>query len=120
MSSRRFTYQTTLCFGTDGEPSYSEVECKFAYSVAWGEAPSRDDPGSGSQVDDCELLTVEGKPRPWDMGFGFITDDQFAEDCVERVLDKEEDEMIAEAADWCVADEDDARERQYEDRREAF
>lgn len=115
--SRRFIYQTTLYFGTDGEPGYSEMECTFAYSVDWGSAPSHDDPGSGSQVDDCELLTVDGKIRPWNVGYGFITDDQFAEDCIERLLDKEEDDMIAEASEWLIADEDEARERQAEDRR---
>lgn len=120
MSNRRFKYQTTLHFGTDGEPSYSEMECQFAYSVDWGSSPSRDDSGSGSQVDDCELLTVEGKPRPWDMGYGYISDDEFAETCVEKVLDREEADMIAEATDDLLADEDAARERRDEDRREAF
>lgn len=99
----RYTYSTTLSFGTDGEPSYSEIDVQVSYRVVWGapETPPAYShgglPADPDEVDDVRLDLVEGKPRPWDMGFGFITDDEFAYQVEDRFGDMWP-ELIAEAA----------------------
>lgn len=110
---RRYTYATTLRFGTDGEPDYAEVDVEVSFSVAWGSPesgrfgpPENYDPGCGDVVEDIKLLTVEGKPRPWGMGYGLISDDAFAETVAER-LEAEHGDMVASATEDEVAAEDD-------------
>ncbi len=104
----RYTYACTLSFGVDGEPTYSEVEAEFSYTVSPGSpetgrfGPPEDyDPGSPAVVEDVRLEKVEGKPRPWDMGYGFIPDDEFATDCEEKVggSDHHLEAMLREAAE---------------------
>ncbi len=56
--------------------------------------PYKYDPGSPSIAEDIQLDLVEGKPRPWDMGYGFISDDQFAEMVIEKI---NEDDLIQNA-----------------------
>jgi hypothetical protein len=123
--SKRYTYSGTITFGHDGEPGYSEVEVTVSYSVAWGSPetgrysgpPENYDPGSPSVVEDIKLEKVEDKPRPWDMGFGNWPDDEFEKDVIER-LEAHEDRMIAEASEEEAYQDEQAREHQYEARRE--
>jgi hypothetical protein len=122
--SRRFTYTTTLNWG--GDTPTAEIEVTVSYLVSWG-APeqgpsyaSGGQPADPDEIDDVRLDLVEGKPRPWGMGFGYVTDDEFATDCVEKIEGNAHhlEAMLNEAADWARADEDDAAERRAEDRRE--
>jgi hypothetical protein len=103
----RYRYSTTLSFGSDGEPNYSEVDVTVSYTVAWGSPesgagymadPYRYDPGSPDVVEDIRLELVEGKPRPWGMGCGYISDDEFAEMVAER-LEDDEPALLQEARD---------------------
>lgn len=119
--SRRYRYATCLSWGGD-EPT-AEVEVEVSYSVAWGSpesgrfgAPENYDPGSPDVVEDIRLELVEGKPRPWDMGFGFLSDDEFERDVIEK-LEAHEADMIAEARDEEAAAEDAYREAEWEERR---
>lgn len=120
---RTYRYATTLSFGTDGEPGYTEVDVEVSFSVAWGSpesgrfGPPEDyDPGCGDEVEGIKLLTVDAKPRPWDMGYGFVTDDTFAEMVADR-LDDERDAMIAAAIQDEVAARDSYLEAEADERR---
>lgn len=106
--ARRYTYACTLSWGGD-EPT-AEVEVEVSYSVAWGSSasghfgpPEHYDPGAGDVVEDIRLETVEGKPRPWGMYYGYIAneDDQFATDCIEKIegSDHHLEAMIIEASE---------------------
>lgn len=121
----RYTYATTLSFGTDGEPGYSEVEVEVSYEVSFGAPetgrfgpPEHYDPGSGDEVHSIRLEKVEGKARPWDMGFGFLSDDAFAE-MVEERLDAAEHQraMIAEAIETEASDYEAYQEMLADERR---
>ena len=123
--TRRYTYSTTLNWG--GDTPTAEIEVEVSYSVAWGSPetgrygdPSNYDPGSGDLVEDIRLEKVEGKPRPWDMGYGFLPDDDFATDCIEKIegSDYHLEAMVAEASEITQGQDDEARERQYEARLE--
>lgn len=125
MRPARYRYGTTLAFGTDGEPSYSEVDVEVSYEVSFGTpesgrfgSPENYDPGSGDEVHSIRLETVEGKPRPWLMGFGFLSDDDFAEMVAERLgSDEHVAAMVAEAAETDLADRDAYEESRWEERR---
>jgi hypothetical protein len=124
--SRRYTYVSTLNWG--GDIPTAEVEVEVSYTVAWGSPetgnygpPENYDPGSAPLVEDIRLEKVEGKPRPWDMGCGFLSDDEFATECVEKIEGSERDleAMIneaSEAEEARGADPDDARDRERDDR----
>ena len=99
--SRRYTYATTLSWG--GDTPTAEIEVEVSYSVAWGSPetgrwgqPENYDPGSPDLIEDIKLELAEGKPRPWDMGYGYLPDDEFEQDCIEK-LETHEDDMLAEA-----------------------
>jgi hypothetical protein len=125
--SRRYTYATTLNWG--GDTPTAEVEVEVSYTVAWGSPeagnygpPEHYDPGSGDLVEDIRLEKVEGKPRPWGMYYGYIAneDDEFATTCIEKIegSDHHLEAMINRASEIEAARDDEARERQYEARRE--
>jgi len=66
----RYRYATTLSFGSDGEPNYSEVEVEVSFTVAWGSPetgagymadPYKYDPGSPDEVEDLRLEQVDGR-----------------------------------------------------------
>ena len=110
MRKRRYTYTTCLTWGGD-EPT-AEVEVEVSYTVLWG-APeqgpsyaSGGQPADPDEIDDIRLEKVEGKPRPWNMGYGFITDDDFATDCIEKIEGDERhlEAMLIKAADDASAD----------------
>ena len=114
----RYTYATTLSWGGD-EPT-AEVEVEVSFSIAWGRPaqisgpPEQCYPGEADEIDDIKLLTVDGKSRPWNMGFGYVSDDEF----VTMVLDELEacfDAMICEAA----AEDEARRDDEADYRREA-
>jgi hypothetical protein len=122
---RRYTYATTLSFGSDGEPGYSEVDVEVSYQVYFGRpaqtyGPAENCyPAEADEVDDVRLEKVEGKPRPWDMGFGFLSDDAFAEMVVEQLerSDEHHRAMAAEAAEDEAAARDDYLESLADERR---
>ena len=120
---RRYHYAASLSWGGD-EPT-AEHEVEVEYSVAWGSPesgrfgpPENYDPGSGDMVEDIKLLLVNGKPRPWDMGFGFITDGEF-EEMIREKLDCDEhlSAMIQGATEDDQAAEDSYREAEADERR---
>lgn len=97
--TRRYNYTTTLNWG--GDTPTAEIEVEVSYEVAWGSPesgrsgpPENYDPGCGDAVEAITLEKVEGKPRPWDMGYGYLPDDEFAQDCIEKI----------EASDWCIGE----------------
>lgn len=124
----RYTYGTTLSFGTDGEPDYRELDVEVSYEVDFGTPesgrfgpPENYDPGSGDEVHSIQLLTVEGQPRPWDMGYGFLSDDAFAEMVVETLegSDRHLRRMVEGASEKEAGRADDYAEMRAEELREA-
>jgi hypothetical protein len=121
--SRRFSYTTTLEWG--GDTPSAEIEVTVSYLVTWG-APeqgpsyaSGGQPADPDEIDDIRLERVEGKARPWGMGYGYITDDEFAADCVEMIGGSEHhlESMLIEAAERDADDEAAAAECRAEYRR---
>lgn len=120
--SRTYHYEATVCLGSD---EGSEFDVKVSYTVAWGSPETGRfgpvegyDPGSGDEIENIKLLTVNGKARPWDMGYGFLSDDAFAEMVVEMLEADHAELMLNEAAEEEDARRDEAAERQYEARLE--
>lgn len=116
----RYRYSASLSWG--GDAPTAEVEVEVSFSVAWGSPetgrgymadPAKYDPGSPDVVEDIKLLTVDGRSRPWDMGFGFLSDDEFERDVIEK-LEVHHDDMIAEAQLDEMPDPDAQREERRE------
>lgn len=112
---RRYTYTATLNWG--GDTPTAEIEVTVSYSVSPGspeQGPSYDSggqPGEDPMVEDITLDLVEGKQRPWDMGYGYISDDDFATDCVEKIegSDRHLEAMLNEATEVEDAESDEAQ-----------
>jgi hypothetical protein len=122
--SRRYTYATTLSWG--GDVTTAEVEVEVSYAVTWG-APARGpsyasggQPADPDEIDDIRLEKVEGKPRPWGMGYGFISDDDFADECVQMIEGSERlmADLLTHAAEEAAADYHEAMEYRAEMRAE--
>jgi hypothetical protein len=116
----RYTYTASLEWGGD-EPT-AEVEVTLSYTVAWGSPetgrfgpPENYDSGSPDIVEDIKLELVEGKSRPWDMGYGYLPDDDFEQDVIEK-LEAHEDDMLAEAREVEAGRAHDAAESRWEER----
>ncbi len=117
-----YHYACTLSWGGDEPTAELEVEC--SYNVAWGSpesgrfGPPEDyDPGAGDVVEDIKILTVDGKPWPHDISYGFMSDADSEAMLVERLEDHEED-MIANAVEEEASRADNAAERRFEDMRD--
>lgn len=117
MSSRRYTYATTLAYSTGDVPEADEVEVEVSFTVAWGSpetgnyGPPEDyDPGSASEVEDLKLLSVDGVGGPFD---------QHDEAAILQILATNHTEaMLSEANDAESYDEDAAIERRHEEQRD--
>lgn len=121
--ARRYAYAASLSWGGD-EPT-AELEVEVEYSVAWGSPetgrgymadPEKYDPGSPDIVEDIKVLKIDGRERPWALGFGFISDAE-AETMITEKLEAHEEDMIRDAAEVEAADADEARERRWEETR---
>ena len=113
MTQTRYTYATTVSFGED-EPT-PEFEVEVSYLVCWG-APeqgpsyaSGGQPADPDELDDIRLDTVDGKPRPWNLGPSW-TDNAFAESVL-QILENpiHQAAMLERAAEQSEQDPDDAR-----------
>lgn len=116
--SRQYIYACTLSFGGDEPTAELEVQCSF--SVAWGQPesgrfgkPEDYDCGAPDMVEDIKILSVDGKPWPVDLSYGFMSDADTHEMLVEA-LEAHEDEMIAVAYAELADDHIDAMERRAE------
>lgn len=122
-----YTYATTLVWGGD-EPT-AELEVTCSYSVAWGSPecgrgymadPALYDPGSPDVLKDIKILTVEGKPWPVDIPYGYQIDAQLHEMLVEKLESEHEYDML----DWARmkegVDPDGVREARLERLRDGF
>lgn len=105
------TYATTLAYGDD------EAEIEVSFTVAWGSPasghygpPEHYDPGSGDEIEDLKLLSIDCVGGPFDQHYEALILQEIAQNHTEA--------MIAEASEDEAAREDDAREHQYESRRE--
>ena len=121
---RRYTYATTLTWGGD-EPT-AELEVVVSFTVAWGAEPSgmfgppeNYDPGSADEIEDIRVVSVDGKPWPVDLSFGFQSPEQDHEMIVDR-LDDHYEEMIRSAIEECEADRDDAADHRRRSARESW
>ena len=110
---RRHTYATTLSWGGD-EPT-AELDVTVSFTVEWGSPPSRDDPGSGDLIESITVLTVDGKPWPVDLSYGFQTPEQDHEMIVDK-LDDHHDDMIESAIADLAYERDEAADSRREDR----
>ena len=123
--SRTYHYETTLSWGGD-EPT-AEVDIKVSFTVAWGSSetgrfgpPENYDPGSADEIENIKLLTVDNRAGPWDMGYGFLSDDEFAEMVVEMLEADHADRMLHEATEEDDGRRDEAAEYRAEARQEAL
>jgi hypothetical protein len=123
--SKRYTYALELSWG--GDTPTAEMEVEVSYTVTWG-APeqgpsyaSGGQPADPDEIDDIRLEKVEGKPRPWGMGYGFISDDDFADECVQMIEGSERlmADLLTNAAEEAAADYDDAMDYHAEQQRDA-
>ena len=119
----RYTYATTLSWGGDTPTAELEVEC--SYTVAWGSPergrfgrPEDYDPGAGDVVEDIKILTVDGRPWPVDLSYGFQTPAQDHDMLVDKLEGDHEADMIAEAVEAEVGRADDDADRRYREMRE--
>jgi hypothetical protein len=123
MTSRIYSYACTLAWGGDEPTAEIEVEC--SYSVAWGSpesgrfGPPEDyDPGAGDMVEDVKILTVDGKPWPVDLTYGFLGEMSTYGMLADKLLDAHEEEMLLEAVEVESARADAAAEDRFERMRE--
>lgn len=111
---RRYTYSTTLSFGTDGEADYREVDVEVSFTCSPGRAetpPSYSHgglPAEGREIDDIRLETVNGRERPWRIYEGWIPneDDDFAS-TVSDIFENNPalmEQLLIEAAEEDLAD----------------
>lgn len=120
--ARRYTYSTGVSFG--GDTPTAEFDIQVSFLVAWGrpETPPTYShgglPADPDEIDDIRLELVDGKPRPWNVSFGMVSDDEFADGIAEKLLAEQYDEMLIEARECEAGDRADAEERRWEDRRE--
>lgn len=118
--ARRYTYKTTLSFGTDGEADYAEVDIEVSFTCSPGrpETPPAYAhgglPAESPEIDDIRLDKVGGKPRPWGMYDGWIPkeDDAFATTVVDIFENTPElmEQLLIEVALTNAADHDAAAE----------
>lgn len=98
MTAKRYTYATTLSWGGDTPTAELEVECTFA--VEWGEPaqlsgpPERCHDGSPSYVEDIKIISVDGKPWPVDLSYGYQTEAQDHDMLVDKLVFDHEEYMI--------------------------
>lgn len=118
-----YRYACTLSWGGDEPTAELEIECSFL--VAWGSpesgwsGPPEDyDPGCGDAVECIKILTVDGKPWPVDISYGFQTDAQSHEMLVEKLESDHEGEMIQAAIEDEAYRRDQAAEDRFERMRE--
>lgn len=125
--TRTYHYEATVCLGGDGEDESAEFDVKASFTVAWGSPETGRfgpvegyDPGAGDEIEDIKLLTVNGKARPWDMGYGFLSDDAFAEMVIEMLEAHHAEHMLHEAAEEDDGQRDQAAEYRAEAAAEAL
>lgn len=120
----RYTYDTCLTFGTDGEADFAEVDVTVSFACDFGTPETGRfgpvefyDPGSGDDVHSIRLEKVGGRPAPWNLHFH--SDKHFAALVVEMLEASERDleAMIQEASETAADDHYAALERRWEDRR---
>jgi len=103
MSGERYTFAACLTWGGDIQTGEADVEC--SYTVTWGcpaSSPSYasgGDPADPDEIDDVRILTVNGKPWPVDMSYGYQTPAQDHEMLVDKLLSDHYDNMLAEASE---------------------
>lgn len=112
--TRRYTYAATLTWGGDIQTGETEVTC--SYTVSWG-APAQGpsyasggQPADPDEIDDIQILTVDGKPWPVEMSYGYQATAQDHEMLCEKLLLDHYDDMLTEAAEADADDRDAARE----------
>lgn len=113
MSSRRYTYATTLAYSTGDVPEADEVEVEVSFTVAWGSpetgnyGPPEDyDPGAADEVEDLKLLSVDGVGGPFDQH------DEAA--ILQTIAMNQTEAMLLHASEVEAYYEDAAGEREYE------
>lgn len=116
-----YRYACTLSWGGD-EPT-AEIDVTVSYSVAWGSPesgagymadPASYDPGSGDVVEDIKILTVDGKPWPVDVTYGFLGELATYGLLADKLLDDHEEAMILAAIEDEAAREDQAADDRFE------
>lgn len=112
--AQRYTYAACLTWGGDIQTGEAEVEC--SYTVSWGRpatGPTYDsggDPADPDEIDGVRILTVDGKPWPVDMSYGYQTPAQDHEMLVDKLLSDHYDEMLSEAVETDADQQSYARE----------
>jgi hypothetical protein len=122
MTVRRYHYACTLSWGGDEPTAELEIEC--SYTVAWGAPEKGPSYGSGGQpadpdeIDDIKIVSVDGKPWPVDLSYGFMSDAATHNLLEEKLLADHEDWMVRHATDQDDADRDEAADRRFREVRD--
>ena len=108
----RYSFTRCISFGTDGEADYVELDATVSYQMVWGSPadPWGDDPGSGDEIDDLRLESVNDKPFT-----GGPVERAMILDEMERCC---EADMIASASESAGHDHAEALDRRDQDRAE--
>lgn len=102
--TKRYEYVCTLSWG--GDTPTAELEVVSTYEVAWGAPetgrgymadPYLYDPGSPSEVECIKIVSVDGKPWPVDLSYGFQTTAQDEAMLVDKLEDEHAEAMIESA-----------------------
>lgn len=95
----RHTYATGVSFGGDIPTAELDVELSYSFIPGRAETPPAYDhgglPAEPAMIEDVEVVTIDGKSRPWDRHTDH-TDDELA-DAILNQLGDIDDELIAHA-----------------------
>lgn len=117
--TRRYRY--AMCLNWGGDEPTAELDVEVEYEVAWGAPesgrfgpPENYDPGAGDVVEGIKVLTINGRPGPWEP----MDPTETAEQTVIAKLEMDHEEaMIQEATEMGAAEYDAHQESLWEERR---
>ena len=98
------TYTTELTWGGD-EPT-AEIEVEVEFDVDWGRPATGPtyacggEPAEPAEITNIRVVLVDGKPRPWGLHDGFLSDKELEDEIINK-LDEEDMLVSAELeGDW--------------------
>lgn len=113
----RYTYETTISFGSEDRADFAEMDVTVSFSVSWGCPSSYRGPAEDDEVSDITLIKVGDRFAPWNLHHH--SDRHLAALVVEALEDSERDlERMLEIANEEEAGAADVRaERRWEEMR---
>ncbi len=93
-ASRSRTFAHMISPGLRADCAMASLKLAALYRRNAQRAPERCHDGSPSEVDDIRILTVDGKPWPVDLSYGFQTPAQDHDTLTDKLLNDHHDYMI--------------------------